>query len=286
MAALAARQHGVVTRAQLLAAGLTEAAVEHRVRSGRLFRLHRGVYAVGHTAVDLPGRDLAAVLACGPEALLSHQSAGARIEVTPAWRGPVHVLAPGRHQHRGVVVHQSRRLAPEDRAVRDGIPVTSAVRTLVDLADVLRPKAFERALAQADVRGLVTGEQLRELPARAHGRRGAHQLARIFSVALLTRSELEELFLAVIEPRGIPQPLVNRRVHGYEVDCHWPAARLVVELDGYAFHRTRYSFEADRERDAALLAAGWRVMRITARKLTERPGQAAKQVELALAAGA
>jgi hypothetical protein len=169
--------------------------------------------------------------------------------------------------------------------MRAGIPVTSAVRTLVDLADVLRLRPLERALAQADVRGLVTGEQLRELPARAHGRRGAHQLARIFAVPLLTRSELEELFLAVIAEHGVPRPLVNRRLHGYEVDCHWPARRLVVELDGYAFHRSRYSFEEDRERDAALLAAGWRVMRITARKLTERPGQAATQVRLALAAG-
>jgi very-short-patch-repair endonuclease len=267
IARLAARQHGVVSRAQLLVAGVTKSAIEARLRGGRLHPLHRGVYAAGHKAIGAKGRAMAAVLACGKGAALSHQSAGALWEIRPPWRGPVHVTAKQSGKRRGIVVHRAGSLDGCEITRHHGIPVTSPARTLVDLADVLPPRALERALAEAQIRNLIPRGEIPSAPGR---RIVARRTAP-------TRSDLEIRFLALLDAHGLPGPLVNERVLGYEVDMHWPEARLVVELDGYAFHGTRKAFEEDRARDAELQAAGWRVIRVTDRGL-DRPGSVAAQM--------
>ena len=156
--------------------------------------------------------------------------------------------------------------------MRDGIPTTTVARTLLDLAEELPARAVERALAEAEVRRLLTRDELDALVERSPGRRGAATLSAILARDLHapTRSELEGRFLAFVAERGLPTPLVNQRVHGYEVDFHWPEARVVVELDGFAYHGTREAFERDRERDAVLQAYGWRVLRVTYRQFDER----------------
>jgi very-short-patch-repair endonuclease len=191
----------------------------------------------------------------------------------------VHVLARHAAKHRGVVVHKARALHPRDTTRHHGIPTTTPARTLLDLADHLPPRALERALAKAEVLRLTNRGELRALLERSPGRRGA--LAKILArdAQAPTRSELEERFLAFLDAHHLPRPLVNRRVLGYEVDFHWPAHRLVVELDGYAFHAHRQAFEDDRARDATLQAHGWRVVRLTDRRLGEHARAVARLLE-------
>jgi very-short-patch-repair endonuclease len=250
-----------------MVAGVNKGEIEARLRTGRLHLLHRGVYAVGHKAVGEKGRAMAAVLACGPGAVLSHQSAGALWEIRPPWRGPVHVTAARSKRRRGIVVHRARSLNGDQITRHHGIPVTSPARTLVDLADVLPQRTLERALAEAQVRKLIPRGSIPTAP-------GRRTVARDTAP---TRSELEIRFRAFLRTEDLPEPLVNEHVLGYEVDFHWPEARLVVELDGYAFHGTRQAFEEDRARDAELQAAGWRVIRVTDRALG-RPGRVAAQM--------
>jgi very-short-patch-repair endonuclease len=267
VAELAGGQHGIVARSQLLERGVNPRALAHRLESGRLFHIHRGVYAVGHRAFTDLGRELAAVFACGPEALLGLFSAGGRWEIRAPWRGAIHVVSARTRMHHGVVGHRTRRLPPEDAAVCCGIPITSPARTLVDLAGVLSPRELERAIHRTELLGLAT---LDELEVRfSSDRPGIGKLRDILAVGTPapTRSELEQQFLAFVDDHALPKPRVNEHVEGFEVDFHWPDARLVVELDGFAFHGTREAFERDRARDAALQAAGWRSVRVTRRRL-------------------
>jgi hypothetical protein len=272
IARLAARQHGVVTRAQLLAAGVGRGAIEQRLRRRILHRLHHGVYAVVHPSVSSEGRDLAAVLACGPRAALSHQSAAALWELRPPWRGPVHVTAGRAGARPGIVVHRSRDLSTADVARHRGIPVTTPARTLRDLAGILPEAALRRAVNEAQVRRLVRADELEQRPP---GRRALV----VSSADGATRSALEDRFLAFLAGHGLPPPQVNARVEGLEVDFFWPRHGLVVELDGFAFHHTRLAFETDRRRDAALQAAGLRVVRVTDRRLTGDAAGLAAQLE-------
>lgn len=278
IAEIAGRQHGVVARRQLLDAGLGPDAIHDRVRGCRLHLIHRGVYAVGHAAIGTRGRELAAVLACGPGTVLSHQSAAALWELRPPWKPAVHVTAPTAHERDRVVVHRSRTLDPSQVTHHRGIPVTTPARTLLDLAAHLTPRALERALAEAEIRRLTTRGELATLVARCPGRRGARRLNAILTrdAQAPTRSELEERFLAFVRTHALPEPRINQGVHGLEVDFAWPAARLIAELDGFAYHSTRDAFERDRARDATLQAAGWRVVRITHRRLAEQPREVAR----------
>ena len=279
IAALAARQHGVVTRAQLGQVGLSGTPIDKRARAGRLHRLHRGVYAVGHGRLTLHGRFMAAVLACGDGAALSHGSAallwglpwteGARIDVTVPGRG-------ARSARRLVVVHRAS-LEPGEASAKSGIPVTSPGRTLIDLADYGRRRPLERALDEAAYLRLdVSGLEPR------HGRRGSGLLAQVLAAHMwgttFTRSQLEERFLSLCRQHELPPPEVNQRVQRYEVDFVWRARRLIVETDGHAAHGTRVAFERDRVRDAELTAAGWRVVRMTHRRLLGQPGAVAAQL--------
>jgi very-short-patch-repair endonuclease len=272
IARVAARQHGLVTRAQLLDMGLTPSGIQHRRARARLHGVHCCVYAVGCLVMTAHARALAAVLACGPDAVLSHRSAAGLWELVPAPGTPVDVIAVGKRQHRGVVAHRSRTLAPGDVARRWGIPVTTPLRTLVDLADVVDDATLDRAVNEALLLRLVRREDLAGARARAPGRQAVTRLQPFVEVEdAPTRSVLEDAFLALVERHGLPRPEVNQRIAGYEVDMLWRAERLVVELDGRAAHDRSQAFERDRERDAELMGAGFRVVRITWRRLREQP---------------
>ena len=282
ISALAGRQHGVVTRAQLAALGAGRCAIERRVASGRLHRVHKGVYAVGHTALPRNGTLIAAVLACGEGALLSHRSAAELWRIGPR-AAYIDVTVPGRRRPPGIVVHECA-LRDGDRTALHGIPVTTPARTIIDLADVLTRRGLERRIDEAEYLRLdLTG--LEPLP----GRRGAGTLARLLAEhsagSTRTRSDLEEIFLHLCETHHLTQPRTNERVGGHEVDFVWPGPRLIVEVDGAAAHRTRKGFEEDRARDAELTAAGYRVMRFTHRRLRREPEAVADQLRRAGAPG-
>jgi very-short-patch-repair endonuclease len=278
--ATAQRQHGVVSTTQLLAAGWDKDVVARRVTRGYLRRLHHGVYLAGpletpHTAA------MAAVLATG--GIVSHYPAAVLWDLRPAREGPMHVIAGGR-SHADLIVHHTA-LDPRDITRRHGIPTTSAARTLLDLAATERTTELERALNEAMLQRRVSPHSLNEQFSRYPRHRGTAALKEAIRPGpAFTRSEAERRALDLIRRAGLPAPEVNQRVEGHEVDLLWRAQRLVVEIDGYAFHSTRRSFERDRRRDQALVAAGWRVMRITWRQLTERPEAIAVMLATALAA--
>ncbi|HVP02558.1 MAG TPA: type IV toxin-antitoxin system AbiEi family antitoxin domain-containing protein [Solirubrobacteraceae bacterium] len=275
IAALAARQHGVITVAQLRELGLSTRAAGHRVAAGRLHRMHRGVFAVGHHRVSLAGVRMAAVLACGRGARLAGRSAGALWGVLPAGAGPIEVTTPqrGRSGPRGVLVHRTRVLAPDDTAIVDGIPVTSLARTLVDLAGVLDEDRLERAVHEAEVLRVLDVPEVIAAIDRLPGRRGTGRLRALLAQPSPgpTRRELERRFLALCRAGAIPQPRLNATValpeRLTEVDALWSRERLVVELDGAGAHLTRRAFETDRRRDAMLAAEGYVVVRLTWRRV-------------------
>jgi hypothetical protein len=257
-----------VSRLQLLALGFGETAIEERLRTGRLHRLHRGVYAIGHTALKPEGRRLAAVLASGDGAVLSHGSAAAHWGFRQSSSSVIHVTVPttsGRRRQRGIRLHRSRRLGPEDVTVYEGIPTTTIARTLVDLADVLAPQSLKRAIDEADYQRLLDMTALLAAVQRTPGRRGTRVLELATAPSELTRSDLEQRFLEILERHGLPRPLVNATIEGYEVDFAWPEQKLIVELDGFAAHGRRSAFERDRLRDRRLARAGYGTLRLTDR---------------------
>jgi very-short-patch-repair endonuclease len=223
---------------------------------------------------------MAAVLACGPRALVSHGSAAWLWEAgeRPGGSSPVDVTVPRdvRVRRAGIRVHRATTLAAEDATTVDGIPITTPARTLVDLAAVLSARELERAVARAERRRLVTGDQLSALVAAHRGRPGIATLSRVIAQeggVAFTRSRLESLFADAVRRFGLPVPAFNQRVAGHELDCYWPDARMAVELDGAAYHASWKSHENDRRRDADLSAAGIHVVRVTWRQLihdTER----------------
>ena len=276
IARLAARQHGVVARRQLLDMGLTPRAIEYRLSIGRLHVIYRGVYAVGHTHVLGRGKWMAAVLACEQGAVLSHRSGADLWGFLDAASPRVDVSATGR---RGAVSprirhHRLRHLRTEDTTRLDGIPVTTVARTLFDLAEVIDQTALEGAFEAAERMELLDLRAVLLTCQRNPGRRAHKRLQSLLPNLTSpepTRSELERRFRRVCRLADVPLPQVNVPVEGYEVDAFWPAARLVVELDGWGFHKTRGAFERDRARDAALLVAGYRVVRATYRQLRDEP---------------
>jgi very-short-patch-repair endonuclease/predicted transcriptional regulator of viral defense system len=277
VAEVAAAQYGVIARGQLAALGLGFGAIDHRLTAGRLHRLHRGVYAVGHTALVPLARELAAVLACGPDAVLSHHAAAALWGLRADSGGDVDVTVShsGTRSRPGLRVHRTRSLDVQDVRLRQGIPTTSPARTLVDLAAIVGERELQRAVDEAEVRRLVRREELLAAVRRVGpGRRGSALLAEILGrdgPPALTRSQAEDRLLALIAAARLPRPGVNVHIAGHEVDLLWRDSRLVVEVDGYAFHSTRTAFERDRARDADLQAAGLRVLRVTWRQIVGEP---------------
>ncbi len=277
LAALAARQHGVVASWQLQAMGYTRAAIARLARGGWLHKLHRGVYAVGHRRLTLRGHWMAAVLACGPEAVLSHFAAAALWGLQNPSRTRIDVTAPSKHTVEGVQCHVARGLSDEDRAIVDGIPTTSISRLLLDLAPLEHPQRLRSTLESVQRRDLLDVRALRTAIGRSRGHHGQKPLkaalAELDDEAPWTQSELERRFLELVRGAGLPEPSANVVVAGQLVDFHWSQSGIVVEVDGYAFHANRRSFEEDRRRDVKLQVAGERVIRVTHRQIEHFPGQ-------------
>jgi hypothetical protein len=278
-----------VARRQLIEQGLTPRMIERRLESGRLLALHRGVYALGHLRLSQRGRWLAAVLACGPAAALSHASAAALWGLARPRNGRIDVLVRagrGKAGRAGIYMHGARSLRPEMDTV-DAIPVTTVSRTLLDFAEVVDERALRSAFEEADRLGLLERRPLEELCARSIGRRGLRAFGPLIAAArrpIATGSPLEDRFASLCEEHSLPPPSTNVLLLGCEVDALWPRKRLVVELDGFAFHRHRAAFERDRARDAGFLAAGFAVLRLTHRRLLEEPEAVAAQLRGLLAA--
>jgi very-short-patch-repair endonuclease len=281
IAALAARQRGVVTYAQLLAAGLTPEGVKGRVRKGVLHRLHRSVYAVGHTALPALGSETAALLAIGGGAALSRPTA------LGLWRlpgaeddGAIHVTVPPgvrRRSRAGIVVHKTTDLPRGDVRRVQGLPVTSPERTILDVAPSLSPIEQERLVAEAERRGLVRRASLR--------RRATGVLADVLDDGpSFTRSEAERRLLALVRAAELPRPDTNAVVAGFEADAVWWEPRVIVEVDGYRDHHDRLRFERDRRRGVAYAQAGFAVIRITWRQLVDRPHTVVAALAVALRA--
>jgi hypothetical protein len=216
---------------------------------------------------------MAAVLGCGEGALLSHRSAAALHGLGFGAAPKIDVTVPGRSRHgqTGIVVHLVRSLHDEDRTACEHVPVTSVPRTLLDLAEVVVPRQLRRAFEEAERLDLLDLAAISRLVRRSSGRHGLKHVRAILSDAYgpvpETHSELERRFVRLCREAGIPPPATNVVVAGYTVDAYWPDHRVVAELDGFAFHHTRHAFERDRARDAELQLAGYRVLRITARRL-------------------
>jgi very-short-patch-repair endonuclease len=299
MVTLAGGQYGVVSRRQLLAVGFGRRAIDRRIERGILNRVHRGVYSVGRPAMTRRTRWRAAVLACGPNAVLSHRSAAVlwqllspstrAIELTRAtgWSGPSEVFL-----HRQIV-------PPDERTVVDGIPVTSPPRTIFDLAASASRRAarsrvsrreVERALNQMEVLGLRDALAVPDLLARYPRRAGSALLRDLFGeperLSGVAANDLEEWFVALVERWGLPRPRINADLavgdRFIRPDFMWPDRRLIVEADGRGAHGTGQAFESDRERDRLLVAAGWRVMRVTWRQLRDTPQEVVRDLRRAL----
>lgn len=288
LAVLASRQHGVVANWQLIRLGFRPGAVEHRLRKGLLHRLHRGVYAVGHPAVSREGQLMAAVLTCGPEAVLSHWSAAEHWRLLRSRAFLIAVSAPTHHEPaKGVKPHWIQELHPRELTMRDGIPITTVPRTLLDLAAVAPFKQLQRATNEAERAGWLSERAIREILERRSGRKGIKAfraaIAGLDPQTHRTRSDLEVAFLALCRRYGLPAPVANGTVEGYEVDMHWPGTKLIVELDTWDYHGTSAIFESDRLRDAHLADKEYVVIRVTAHRMDTDPAGVAATIRRLLA---
>jgi very-short-patch-repair endonuclease len=288
MHALAARQHGCVTTAQLVAAGVDRRQITRGLADGMLRRIHRGVYLVGPVASPL-ARYAAALL--GVRAgVLSHRAAAALYDLVPPPDDAIDITttARGPRSREGIRVHTTATLLQSEVRLHRHVRLTSPERTLLDLA-ASGDDELERALEEAQVRRLVSRTTLAAAIERHKTRRGAGVLADMLEGAhdpSLTRSEAERRLLALVRAANLPPPRTNVRVGPYEVDFLWPSQRLIVEVDGFAFHSTRAAFERDRVRDAELQARGYRVIRVTWRQLTNEPHAVVARLAAALALAA
>lgn len=274
---MAARQHGVVTRSQALAAGIGSEAIRDRRGRGALHPLHRGVYLVGHPAPPPLAREQAALLAVGASAHLAGRTAASLWGLLPADpEADVEIVVVGRQvrARSGLAIRRATRaLDRADLRRAGGLPVTAPARTIVDLAPRLDDDALERLVHDAQVLRLASAGAVRAALERAGAVAGAPRLRRALDGTArgITRSEAERLLLAVLRRARLPGPRRNARVCGYEVDALWPDRRLIVEVDGFAAHGTRRAFERDRRRDMDLQSSGYRVVRVTWRQLTDEP---------------
>jgi hypothetical protein len=291
LAALASRQHGVFSLAQLKELGLSASAARKRAATGRLHRVYRGVYALAPAELlTRDGRFMAAVLACGPGAVLSHRSAAALHGLRATDRAGIDVTVPGRarRSYAGIDVHRSLTLTAADTTIVNGIPCTTIARTLLDLADVVPTRGVERACEQAEVLEVFDFGALQD---QVHRNRYGHAAPRVREFlaqrqpgAAPTESDLEEGFLALVRAAGFSAP--ERQVYiapddgerAIRVDFAWRAERLALETDGRKYHRTHRAFETDRRRDQRLTLAGWRTVRVTWRQIKDTPAVVAQLV--------
>ena len=272
IAALAGGQRGYVNREQLLRVGLGREAINRRVKIGRLIPVYTGVYAVGHVPTLPVDRAYAALLACGEKAVLSHGSATTLYGIYRMWDLPFEVTVPTAKRRTGICIHRAR-LTRADITLKEGLPVTSPARTLFDMAARLTDKQRRRAFDRLRLDHGLRPEQLRSFAGRATclqplagTRRGA------------TRSELERKFDAFSKRHGLPEPLLNVKINGREVDAFFPVERVIVEIDGYDVHSGRVSFEDDRDRDASMLVLGLPTVRVTEERIDNAPEREAARL--------
>jgi very-short-patch-repair endonuclease len=273
VARVAARQDNVIAREQLIAAGLGRGAIDHRVRVSWMQRLHHGVYLIGPAPPTPMARTRAAAIACGDDAVISHRSAAVLFGLLPDRGGDVDVTVVGRNAHRqaGIVIHRVSAIARQDVTSVRGLRVTSIARTICDLAATESRDDVMRAFQEALYRRVVTPRALAAVLAREPRRKGAPVIHSLIDDPRMTRSQRERLLLKLIDQAQLPKPVSNVHVHGHLVDVFWPDERLILEFDGWGAHGHRMAFEKDRKRDQVLLAAGYRVVRVTDRQLLEEP---------------
>lgn len=274
---LSGRQHGIVSRTQLLEAGVSRHSVENRVKRRLLRPLYTGIYQVGPTRARL-AREMAALLACGPEAVLCSRTAGILWELLRGRRQPsvVHVCVDRdrRVLRRGIRTYRIGCPPADEMTRHRGLRVSTPARTLLDMARTVRDRTLEQAVAAADRQGLADEADVRRLLERHRGRRGVRRLRGLLDRrggAAFTRSEAEARLLDLIRRAKLPPPETNVMIDGVEVDFFWPKERFVAEMDGFGHHASRASFEWDRERDAGLTALGVKVHRVTWRQLASEP---------------
>ena len=274
LATLADRQYGVVAVRQLLELGYSRDAVARAATAGRLHRVHRGVYAVGYARLSAHGRCLAAVLACGRNAVLSHFAAAWLWGLSKSGPGKIDVTVPTRGKARGSIqVHHAPALTESDGAILEDIPVTALPRTLLDLAAVA-PRRIGGALERSEQLESLDLRAVESLLARCSGHAGAGRLRNAlasYREPAFTRSGLERRFLRLVRMAGLPMPSANSFVAGFEIDMYWERERFGVELDTYAFHGGRVAFERDRMRQEELKMAGVEIIRVTGKRLDRVP---------------
>ena len=290
LAALAERQDGAAGRGQLFDLGFTRDQIKSRLRTGRLHRKYRGVYAVGHPKLSVRGQWFAAVLACGDGACLSHRDALAVHDLGRVPAGDPHVTAPRRRNIPGIRCHWARSLSELDVTEVGGLRVTTIERTVLDLATELHPNRLADLLERLEQRNVFDLTRLRATLARSPGHHGSAALTAALTTLTaeppMTRSELEQRLRRLVHEQGLPMPAFNVDVAGKCCDMVWADQRLIVETDGWESHKTRASFEADRASDRRLATLGWRVVRITWRQLTDEPALVAAQLRTLLALAA
>ena len=285
---LATRQHGVASRPQLRSLGFGDEAIKAALAEGRLWRLHEEVFAVGHRRVSQRGYWWAAVLAYGPGAVLSHQSAAALWELRRDRRGLIHVTAPrgrqGVRRREGIWIHRCK-LRPEEVTTGNGIPATTVARTLFDLAEVAPYEEVQQAAEAPARRNLLQLRELESVCEHGRGRRALRPVRPLLvdlGAPVEGRSPLEIRFAEFLRKHSITAPVQNVHILGHEVDALWPAAKLIVELDSWEHHGHRAAFERDRARDPQLLLAGYRTIRVTHRRLDDEPTELAAELRALL----
>jgi len=288
IAAVARTQHGYITRTQLIEIGLGASAIAYRVKIGRLIPVYAGVYAVGHVPLGPEARSHAAVLACGAGAVLSHGSAAGLWKYVKYWSPPpFEVTARSKRRRRGITVHRATTLTRNDITRQLGVPVTSPARTALDMTPRLNDQQLRRFMRDARLTHTLNLSDLAELLGR-HPHHPATKRLEPFvdprKAGGPTRSEFEDAFTEFARQYGLPAPITNTHVLGFEVDALFATERVIVELDGAEFHLDRYAFESDRDRDAELLAAGYVTIRITWERLKQRPAREAARLKAILAA--
>ena len=287
-ARIAASQQGIITSAQLEQAGFGPNAVSRRVDGEWLVRVYVGVYRLGPFGGPF-GEEMAALLACGARAVISHWTATGVFALRPRVLSPIDITVVGglTGQRPGIRPHRATSLPPGDVVLRHGLRVTTPARTLLDLAAVAPRDVLERLTEEAQVQRLVSPGELAAMVVRGAGRPGVAKLRAVLDYIdepLLTRSEGEKRLLGLCRSSALPIPRTNVKRAGWEVDAVWDAQRLVVEVDGRQYHDTGASFERDRRKDADLMLAGYRVLRLTWRRLTREPEQVIALIAAALAA--
>jgi predicted transcriptional regulator of viral defense system len=280
---IASRQHGVVTRSQLLAAGISARSIEKRLDKGSLIRVHRGVYRVGHVAPSLEADYMAAVLACGERAVLSGRAAARLLGLIRNSPAPApEVTAAKARCVEGVITHQERD-GTNDGTTWKAIPVTTPARTLVDLAGALHPGELSRAVHEAGIRHGTSPDEVEEVLRRRPNAKGAAALRRVlWGDQGKTLSRLEREFLQVLRKHDLPLPVTNRLAGGRLVDCRWPERNLTVELDSYRYHRSRHAWELDRKRERQAYARGDDFRRYTWRDVVEHPAPTLRELRTIL----